>query len=161
MGATSPRRHSQGVLAQARILIPGFARVSKDPLDPAGSIVKSNNKVFPTRDDKRIVAGPVSHRIIMKPVVPAADERARIISSGSHGGGDNLGHIPTVTYAAPPVDLQDNAFEIGICVYFQKQPMFTAVNIVMEPCHPDTAVVADNADRPIYSMRMSCDPVLR
>src|SRR5207248_1820366 len=96
-GSNSSRRHSQGVPAKARVLKPSLGLVSKDPLDRAGCIVQSDNKVFPARDDKRIVARPVSHRIIMKPVLAASDKCARIISTGSHGREDDRSHIPLVT----------------------------------------------------------------
>ena len=128
---------------------PSLGLVSQDPLDRAGCIVKSDNKVFPTRDDKRIVAGPVSHRIIMKPVLSAANERARIISTGSHRASDDLVHIPSLMHVAVLTDLQDNAFDVGSRVYFQEQAKFARINIVMEICYTYTAVVGDNIDRPI------------
>ena len=117
---SSSGRHRQGVLAQARILKPSLGLVSKDPLDRAGCIVKSYNRVFPTRNDKRIVAGPISHRIIMKPVLPAANERARIISTRSHRVSDDLVHVPSLLHGAFLTDLQDNAFEVSSRVYLQE-----------------------------------------
>src|SRR4029077_740721 len=106
-------------------------------------------KVFPTGNNERIVASSISHRIVMKPVLPTADEAAWIISTGAHGVGDDLVHIPSLTDAAVLTDLQDNTFDVGISVYFEEQAKFAGVNIVMQVSYTDTPVVGDKIDRPI------------
>ena len=85
----------------------------------------------------------------MKPVLPAANERAWIISTGSHRVSDDLVHVPSLTHVAVLTDLQDNAFDVGSGVDFQEQAKFAGVNIVMEPYYTYTAVVGDKIDRPI------------
>ncbi len=82
----------------------------------------------------------------MKPVGLAADERARVVSARSHRTGDNLEQIPSLTNVATRAHLQNNAFDICFCINLQKQPVFTAIDIVMELCHTYTTVVAHHAD---------------
>ena len=86
----------------------------------------------------------------MKPVLSAANERARIIPTGSDRVSDDLVHIPSSIHEAVlRTDVQDNAFDVGTRVYFQEQAKFAGINVVMEICYTYIAVVGDKIDRPI------------
>ena len=80
---------------QRRKLVPLFGRISQDPLYRTCFIIDANEKIFPARNDQRVVRPIVSHGVVMEPVVWRwVNKLAGIISSGPHGGADDVGQVP-------------------------------------------------------------------
>ena len=86
-------------LPQRRELVPFFGRISQDPFNCACFIIDSNDKIFPARNDHRVIRAIIGNSVVMKPVViglrcPLKDELTGIISPGPHRCADNISQIP-------------------------------------------------------------------
>ena len=75
--------------------VPLFGWISEDPLYRTCFIIDANQKILPARNNNRVIRPIVSHGVVMEPVVwRLVNKLIRIISSGPHGGADNIGQVP-------------------------------------------------------------------
>src|SRR4029077_9760074 len=92
-------RHRERKSPQRRKLVPLFRRISQDPFDGSCVIIQANEKILTARNDYGVIRAIIGNTVIMEPVSwRRIDELAGIVSSGSHGRTENIGHVP---------DLQD------------------------------------------------------
>src|SRR5437773_5186387 len=81
--------------SQRRKFVPMFGRISQDPFDRACFIINADDKVFPARDDQRVIRAIIISSVVMEPVGwRRINELGGIVSAGDHGCADNIGKVP-------------------------------------------------------------------
>src|SRR4029077_17738026 len=128
-------------------LVPLFGWISEDPLDRACVIIDADEKIFPARNNNRVIRPIVSHGVVMEPVVwRLVNKLTRIIASGPHGRADNSGQVPSLQNPARSVHLNVYRLREGCGIRVQDNSNFATVDIVMEKSDPETAVIANLGD---------------
>src|SRR5215813_1710356 len=88
-------RHRERKSPQRCKLVPLLRRISQDPFDGSCIVIQANEKIFPARNDYGVIRAIIGNTVVMEPVSRRLiDELAGIVSSGSHGRTEDIGHVP-------------------------------------------------------------------
>ncbi len=113
--------------------MPLLGWIAEDPLDRETLVIQANDKVFPTRDEQRIIRPIVGRRVVMKPIVGGGhDKIIRVIVARAHCLGDDVDHIPHLDHVPGDIDFEVEGFLMSSGIGIQNQPSLAVIHIVME-----------------------------